>query len=116
MNINSKDWNEKKCRVSEEISSEGEEQVPLKITFKRPVSSEDGTKKSIKLRVKTQTTSDNSFNIEIKQPNTDNPVKFRVKPAGELRKKKSKSLDDIMEKINPALSAEQLNELAKQEV
>ena len=95
----SKDWKEKKCRISGEISSEGEEQVPLKITFKRPGSNDDGSGKSIKLRVKTQTTSDHSFNIQIKQPNPDNPVRFRVKPAGELRRKKSKSLDDIAERL-----------------
>ena len=96
----SKEWKDKKCRLSGEISSEGEEQVPLKITFKRPVSSDDGSgNKSIKLRVKTQTKSDHSFNIQIKQPKTDNPVKFVVKPTGELRKKKNKSLDDIAERL-----------------
>ncbi len=96
----SKEWKDKKCRLSGEISSEGEEQVPLKITFKRPVSSDDGSgNKSIKLRVKTQTKSDHSFNIQIKQPKTDNPVKFVVKPTGELKKKKNKSLDDIAERL-----------------
>merc|ERR1712241_829856 len=73
----------KKIKRCEFIDGSGDEtQVPLKITFKRQ--SPEGTscgkvRKSIKLRVKTQTTRDNGLKIQIKQPKTDNPLKFKVK-------------------------------------
>ena len=92
----------KKCKISGNLSSEGEEQVPLKITFKRPAKKEDGSRsEAIKLRVKTQTTSDHGFNIQIQQPKTDNPVKFKLKTSGDVRRsrKVGKSLEDIAGKL-----------------
>jgi hypothetical protein len=73
--------------------SETEEQVPLKITFKRPSDPKFGVKrgKSIKLRVKTQTTKDNGFKIQINQPKTKNPLKFKLKASGKLFKKRRAS-------------------------
>ena len=68
-----------------------EHQVPLKITFKRqsPEGNEGGKgRKSIKLRVKTQTTRDNGLKIQIKQPKTDNPLKFKVKAGSKEAKRK----------------------------
>merc|ERR1711881_376493 len=59
--------------------SAGEQQVPLKITFKSPPPNNKGKRgrKPIKLRVKTQTTSDNGFKIQIQQPKTKHPLKFK---------------------------------------
>ena len=68
-----------------------EHQVPLKITFKRqsPEGNDGGKgRKSIKLRVKTQTTRDNGLKIQIKQPKTDNPLKFKVKAGSKEAKRK----------------------------
>jgi hypothetical protein len=81
----------KACDLSDDLS-ETEEQVPLKITFKRPSAKEFGTKrgKAIKLRVKTQTTKDNGFKIQINQPKTKNPLKFKLKTSSKLFKKSSK--------------------------
>ena len=91
----------KKCKFSGNISSEEEQQVPLKITFKRPPNKEDGSRKeAIQLRVKTQTTSDHGFNIQIHQPNTDNPVKFRLRASGgDVKRSRKKSLEDIADKL-----------------
>ena len=76
-----------------------EQQVPLKITFKRPKQTEEEIssnqpRKSIKLRVKTQTTKDHGLKIQIRQPKTDNPLKFKVKTT------KSKKI----KKIDPSIS------------
>jgi hypothetical protein len=78
----------KKCDLLDDFS-ETEEQVPLKITFKRPSDPKFGVKrgKSIKLRVKTRTTKDNGFKIQINQPKTKNPLKFKLKASGKLFKK-----------------------------
>merc|ERR1711915_165956 len=81
----------KRCQFSGE--SGDEQQVPLKITFKTPKQTgvgEKGSKqrKSIKLRVKTQTTRDNGLKIQIQQPKTDNPLKFKVKASSKENKKR----------------------------
>ena len=78
----------KRCELSDDLS-ETEEQVPLKITFKRPSDQEFGAKrrKAIKLRVKTQTTKDNGFKIQINQPKTKNPLKFKLKASSKLFRK-----------------------------
>ena len=93
----------KKCKISESLSSDEDQQVPLKITFNRSSKKEDGSiNKSIKLRVKTKTTSDHGFNIQIEQPKTDNPVKFKLKTSAELIKRSKrggKSLEDIAGKL-----------------
>ena len=79
----------KRCDLSDDLS-ETEEQVPLKITFKRPSVREFGARrgKAIKLRVKTQTTKDNGFKIQINQPKTKNPLKFKLKTSSKLFKKR----------------------------
>merc|ERR1719500_2125424 len=71
-------------RLETSSNSGDEQQVPLKITFKRPKQTEEEIssnvpRKSIKLRVKTQTTRDHGLKIQIRQPKTDNPLKFKVK-------------------------------------
>jgi len=81
----------KRCQISGE--SGDEQQVPLKITFKAPKQAGDGeagnkSRKSIKLRVKTQTTRDNGLKIQIQQPKTDNPLKFKVKAGSKENKKR----------------------------
>merc|ERR1719367_2196793 len=82
----------KKIKRCEFLDGSGDEhQVPLKITFKRqsPEGNEGGKgRKSIKLRVKTQTTRDNGLKIQIKQPKTDNPLKFKVKAGSKEAKRK----------------------------
>lgn len=89
----------KKCDLLDDLS-ETEEQVPLKITFKRPSDREFGTKrgKSIKLRVKTQTTKDNGFKIQINQPKTKNPLRFKLKTSSKLFKKSKTSVGKSKEK------------------
>ena len=79
----------KRCAFYE--GSGDEHQVPLKITFKRqsPEGNDGGKgRKSIKLRVKTQTTRDNGLKIQIRQPKTDNPLKFKVKAGSKEAKRK----------------------------
>jgi hypothetical protein len=79
----------KRCAFYE--GSGDEHQVPLKITFKRqsPEGNDGGKgRKSIKRRVKTQTTRDNGLKIQIKQPKTDNPLKFKVKAGSKEAKRK----------------------------
>eukprot|EP00092_Neocalanus_flemingeri_P012486 GFUD01013459.1.p1 GENE.GFUD01013459.1~~GFUD01013459.1.p1 ORF type:complete len:2839 (+),score=729.45 GFUD01013459.1:442-8517(+) len=81
----------KRCQISGEAGEE--QQVPLKITFKTPKQTGEGGKgnkprKSIKLRVKTQTTRDNGLKIQIQQPKTDNPLKFKVKAGSKETKKR----------------------------
>ena len=82
----------RKIKRCEFIDGSGDEhQVPLKITFQRqsPEGQAVGKgRKSIKLRVKTQTTRDNGLKIQIKQPKTDNPLKFKVKAGSKDNKKK----------------------------
>ena len=82
----------KKIKRCEFIDGSGDEhQVPLKITFQRqsPEGKSTGKgRKSIKLRVKTQTTRDNGLKIQIKQPKTDNPLKFKVKAGSKDNKKR----------------------------
>merc|ERR1712079_173192 len=90
----------KKIKRCEFIDGSGDEtQVPLKITFKRQ--SPEGTssgkvRKSIKLRVKTQTTRDNGLKIQIKQPKTDNPLKFKVKAGSKENKKKKLRIKNLI--------------------
>ena len=79
----------KRCQISG--GSGDEQQVPLKITFKTPKQAGDGevgtkSRKSFKLRVKTQTTRDNGLKIQIQQPKTDNPLKFKVKAGSKENK------------------------------
>ena len=82
----------RKIKRCEFLDGSGDEhQVPLKITFQRqsPEGESAGKgRKSIKLRVKTQTTRDNGLKIQIKQPKTDNPLKFRVKAGSKDNKKR----------------------------
>ena len=82
----------RKIKRCEFLDGSGDEhQVPLKITFQRqsPEGQAPGKgRKSIKLRVKTQTTRDNGLKIQIKQPKTDNPLKFKVKAGSKDNKKK----------------------------
>ena len=89
----------KKIKRCEFLDGSGDEhQVPLKITFKRqsPEGSSNGKlRKSIKLRVKTQTTRDNGLKIQIKQPKTDNPLKFKVKAGSKENKRKRFKLRNI---------------------
>lgn len=83
----------KKRELLSDDLSETEEQVPLKITFKRPSDRKFGAKrgKAIKLRVKTQTTKDNGFKIQINQPKTKNPLKFKLKTSSRLFQKSRSS-------------------------
>ena len=82
--------------------SAGEQQVPLKITFKSPPPNNKGKRgrKPIKLRVKTQTTSDNGFKIQIQQPKTKHPLKFKVQDtrksqSGKRKKKEEKETQTL---------------------
>ena len=80
-------------RLETSSNSGDEQQVPLKITFKRPKQTEEEIssnvpRKSIKLRVKTQTTRDHGLKIQIRQPKTDNPLKFKVKTTKAKKAKK----------------------------
>ena len=91
----------RKIKRCEFLDGSGDEtQVPLKITFKRqsPEGGEPGSKrKSIKLRVKTQTTRDNGLKIQIKQPKTDNPLKFKVKAGINDSKRKRFKIQKVAE-------------------
>merc|ERR1712223_71052 len=83
-------------RLEASSNSGDEQQVPLKITFKRPKQTEEEIssnvpRKSIKLRVKTQTTRDHGLKIQIRQPKTDNPLKFKVKTTKSKKAKKMES-------------------------
>merc|ERR1712083_446118 len=51
------------------------EQLPLKICIANKTPKKG--RQSVKLRVKTQTTADNGFKIQINQPKTDNPLQFK---------------------------------------
>ena len=90
----------KKVKRCEFLDGSGDEtQVPLKITFKRqsPEGEPGCKRKSIKLRVKTQTTRDNGLKIQIKQPKTDNPLKFKVKAGLNEGKRKRFKIQKVAE-------------------
>ena len=95
-------------RFETSSNSGDEQQVPLKITFKRPKQTEEEKRsnqprKSIKLKVKTQTTKDHGLKIQIRQPKTDNPLKFKVKTTKSKKIKRNDTITTATAGTTPAL-------------
>ena len=110
----------KKIKRCEILDGSGDEhQVPLKITFKRQCKDGDASgklRKSIKLRVKTQTTRDNGLKIQIKQPKTDNPLKFKVKAGSKDNKRRKIRVKNLSSAVKESCESHHLDSADKSDI